>query len=280
MSLTPAQRNWKLAKADISSGLRAWESWYLLGISDIRLRYKRSRFGQLWITLSMAIFIGGIGFVYAKLFKREIGTFLPFLAVNYVVWSLVSGLITDSATAFTQASVYMTQEALPKSIFAMRIVVRNLVLFAHNIVIIPVLYALISLYFTIWPTVGFKSPWPGPEVFLAIPGLALTIIAAFLVVLLLGIICTRFRDMVQILQNVVQMAFFMTPVMWEAKDIGNIWIVVFNPFYSFLAIVADPIRGQLPQRAAYIGAITVIVILTAVTLPLFSRCRARIVYWL
>jgi ABC-type polysaccharide/polyol phosphate export systems, permease component len=268
MALLPSPRDWKLAKADLVNGLCAWESWYLLGISDIRQRYKRSRLGQLWITISMAIFITGIGMVYSLLFKQNISEYLPYLAVNFVVWTLISSIILDSTAAFTQASVYLTQEALPRSIFAARTVVRNMIAFAHNIVIIPIVFLAFGVV-------------PKPVMLLAIPGLILIVIVGFLVSLLLGIICTRFRDMTQILQNLVQMAFFVTPVMWRPEQLGTAWyIVIFNPFAAFLKLVTDPIHGQVPLNMVYYMAIATTLFLLALTLLVFARFRARIVYWL
>lgn len=268
MALMPSPKDWKLARADIQKGLLAWESWCLLGISDIRQRYKRSRLGQFWITISMGIFVGGIGFVYSFLFKQTITEYLPYLAVNFIVWTLLSGIVLESTAAFTQAAVYLTQEALPRSMFAMRILVRNLVSFAHNLLIIPVVFL----------ACGFV---PSPIALLAIPGLFLFIVAAFFVTLLLGIICTRFRDMTQILQNLVQMAFFVTPVMWRPEQLGGAWyVIVFNPFAAFLKIIADPLRGEVPINMVYYMVFASIAFLAIVTFTVFARFRARVVYWL
>lgn len=268
MALMPSPRDWKLARADILKGLRTWESWYLLGISDIRQRYKRSRLGQFWITLSMGIFVGGLGVVYAYLFKQNVSEYMPYLAVNFIVWTLISGIVLDSTGTFVQASVYLTQDALPRSIFAMRILVRNLVASAHNFIIIPIVFLVFGIV-------------PSPVALLAIPGLILLVIAAFFVTLLLGVICTRFRDMTQIIQNLIQMAFFITPVMWRPEQLGSAWyIIVFNPFAAFLKIVTDPLHGQVPINMVYYMVLASIVFLFVVTMIVFARFRARIVYWL
>jgi ABC-type polysaccharide/polyol phosphate export permease len=269
MSLRPSKRDWKLARSDLSSGVRAWQMWMLLGVSDIRQRYKRSRFGQFWITLSMGVFVGGIGIVYAFLFKQAVHDYIPFLAVNYVVWTLISGVIADSTTAFVQASVFLRQEALPKTAFVMRVLVRNLIAFAHNLVIIPLVFLAFGVI-------------PSPVALLAIPGLALLLVAAFLVTLILGILCTRFRDLPQIVQNLLQIAFFVTPVMWRVDQMGGQahLLVGLNPFAAFLRVVAEPIHGRVPGLAVYASALLVIAILVAFAWPLFARFRARIVYWL
>ena len=85
--------------------------------------------------------------------------------------------------------------------------VRNLVTFAHNVTIIPLLY----LVFGIWPG------WP---VLLAPIGLAIVTVNGFWIGLLVGTLCARFRDMPQIVASLMQIAFFVTPVMWKTGPVA------------------------------------------------------------
>ncbi len=269
MAIYPSSRDWRLANTDFLRGLTSWQVWTLMGVSDIRQRYKRSRFGQFWITLSMAVFVAGIGLVFSMLFNQAVSEYVPYLAVNYIIWTFMSGVVSDSSTAFVQGTVFLRQENLPKTVFVMRVLVRNLIALAHNIVIVPPVFLLF----------GVKPTW---AIFLMIPGFMLMVVAAFLVTLVLGILSTRFRDLPQIIANLLQLAFFMTPIMWRVDQLGGQgwWVTHLNPFAIFMRIVADPIRGYVPDTWDYVSALVVIAGLTAVTWPLFARFRARIVYWL
>ncbi|MGI6244326.1 MAG: ABC transporter permease [Pseudochelatococcus sp.] len=270
MSLQPSSRDWRLAANDFLRGMTSWQVWTLMGVSDIRQRYKRSRFGQFWITLSMAVFVAGIGVVFSLLFKQSVSEYVPYLAVNYIVWTFMSGVVSDSTAAFVQGTVFLRQENLPKTVFVMRVMVRNLIALAHNIVIVPPVFLLF----------GVSPDWR--VLLLMIPGFALLLVATFLVTLLCGILCTRFRDLPQIIANLLQLAFFITPIMWRVDQLqGRGWFVThLNPFAIFLRIVADPVHGKVPELYDYLAALTIIAGLVAVTWPIFARFRARIVYWL
>lgn len=250
-------------------GLAAHDIWMLLGTNDIRLRYNRSKFGQFWITLSMAIFIGGIGLVYSTLFNQPMHDYLPFLAVNITVWTLISGMVGDSSTVFTQAAVFMRQDALPRTVFVLRLLVRNIIILAHNILIVPLAFLI------------FLVP-PSWTVLLAIPGLAIVLVALFFLTLMLGVLATRFRDLPQIVQNAMQLFFFITPIMWRGDQLKGEreMVVLLNPFASLLRIVSDPLLGHIPTAQSYIAACAFVLILAAITLPFFARFRARLVYWL
>lgn len=263
------RRDWRLAIRDLVDGARAWPLWTLLGTNDIRLRYKRSRFGQFWITLSMGVFIGGIGLVYSSLFSQPVQDYIPYLAVNITVWTLISGAISESTTIFPQSSVFLRQEAVPKTVFILRLIVRHLLIFAHNLAIVPVAFLL------------FLYP-PSILIAVALPGLLMLLLVLFLATLMIGLLSTRYRDLPQIIQNGLQLLFFVTPVMWRADQItgGRQAFLGLNPFASFMAVVAEPILGRVPPLQAYVVTGTALITLACLTLPLFARCRARLVYWL
>ena len=206
--LQPSARDWRLAFDDVSRSLTAWHVWALLGVSDIRLRYKRSRFGQFWITLSMAFFVAGIGAVYGGLFHQNIHDYIPYLAVNMTVWTFISTTISDGTSTFIEASPYLRQEALPKTSFVMRVMVRNLVALGHNLVIIPLVFIVFLLRAEPGGAAGHPGPAHGPGRHSSRSSISL------------GILCTRFRDMPQIVANLLQLAFFVTPIMWHVEQLG------------------------------------------------------------
>ena len=262
-------REWRLAGQDLVRCFKGWHVWALLGVSDIRLRYKRSRFGQFWITLSMAFFVAGIGAVYGGLFHQTIRDYIPYLAVNMIVWTFIQTSISESCQAFIEAAPYLRQEALPKSTFIMRVMVRNLIALGHNAIIVPLVFAAF-LYA------------PSPVALLALPGLALVMAGVFAASISLALLCTRFRDMPQIVGNLLQLAFFVTPIMWHVEQLGPnaVYVEVLNPFAAFLRVVSEPLLGRVPAPGTYGTVLVALGVLGLVAWPCFARFRARIVYWL
>ena len=265
----PWVREWRLAALDLVRCFRGWHVWALLGVSDIRLRYKRSRFGQFWITLSMAFFVAGIGAVYGGLFHQNIREYIPYLAVNMTIWTLIQTSISESCQAFIEAAPYLRQEALPKSTFIMRVLVRNLMAFGHNVVIIPLVFII------------FLYP-PSLVALLAIPGLMLVLAGIFTASIILALLCTRFRDMPQIVGNLLQLAFFVTPIMWHVEQLGAnaVYVEVLNPFAAFLRVVSEPLLGHVPSAQTYGTVVMALCVLSLIAWPIFAKYRARIVYWL
>ena len=255
--------------ADIYGGFKAWRIWWLLAAGDIRQRYQRSLIGQFWLTMSMGITIAAIGLVYSALFHQDMESYLPFLGIGLVCWSLIASIVTDGGAVFIQSADFMRQARLPRSLFVNRMLLRNLIVFGHNILIVVLIIII------------FRLP-VGLTTLLIVPGLVLTMIAGLWVGLFLGTLCARFRDLPQIIASLVQIAFFVTPVIYR-PDSGNyrIWLAShLNPFASFLALLRDPLLGQVPEASHYAMAVLCSVGGFALTFPFFARFRARIVYYL
>ena len=256
-----------LAFADIVEGARAWHLWSMLGWQDIRQRYRRSKLGPFWLTISMGALVGGLGVLYAGFFKVEIADYLPFIAVGFIVWGLISGLIVEGCDAFIRAEGIIKQVELPLSVHVYRVVWRSAIIFAHNAVI----YVVVAIIFSIQPG------WTG---LLAFPGLALVCLNGIWLGLLFGLVSARFRDVPQIVASVVQIAFFLTPIIWKPELLpGRALILDANPFYHFLELVRGPALGQSPELVSWIAVLGITVCGWAATLAMYRVYRWRIAYW-
>jgi lipopolysaccharide transport system permease protein len=127
------------AWADWWEGTRRTDIWWTLAWSDIVLRYRRSMLGPLWLTLSMGAMIGGMGPLYSSLFGTELSKFFPHLALGIIFWGFFSSMVTDSCNSFVSSANYLKQGYFPISLFVWRSMARNIIQFAHQIVLyIPV----------------------------------------------------------------------------------------------------------------------------------------------
>src|SRR4030081_1846748 len=262
-----AQRSVATAVSDVLAGAAVWRLWGRMGWNDILQRYRRSLLGPFWLTASMAIMVISLGVLYAELFNTPIRDFLPYLCVGLLVWNLVSSFLIEGGTLFTGAESYIKQIRLPYSLYVYRSSWAKLVIFAHNFVI----YFGVLLYFQIWP---------GAVALLAIPGLLLVLLNGAAVTLLIGIISARFRDIPQLINSIVQIVFFVTPIMWKPEMMRTrSYIAEFNPFYHLVEVVRAPLLGQMPSANSYLAVLLITLINLMVVGAFFARFRSRISYW-
>jgi lipopolysaccharide transport system permease protein len=255
------------AFSDLANGLALWRLWLRLGWNDILQRYRRSMLGPFWLTASMAIMVITLGFLYAKLFNTPIHDFLPYFCVGLLVWNLMSSFLLEGGTLFIGAESYIKQVRLPYSVYVFRSTWSKLIIFAHNFLI----YFGILFYFEIWP---------GTVALLAVPGLLLVLLNGAAAALFIGMISARFRDIPQLINSVVQIVFFVTPIMWKPELLRDrAFIADLNPFYHLLEIVRAPLLGSLPSPKTYVAVLLITLINVFIVGIFFARFRSRISYW-
>jgi ABC-2 type transport system permease protein/lipopolysaccharide transport system permease protein len=256
-----------MALEDFSNGLALWPLWGRLGWNDILQRYRRSMLGPFWLTASMAVMVITLGILYAELFNTPISSFLPYICVGLLVWNLLSSFLTEGGTLFTGAESYIKQIRLPYSLYVCRSGWSKLIIFAHNFII----YFALLLYFRLWP---------GAVALLAIPALLLVLLNGAAISLFIGMVSARFRDVPQLVNSVVQIVFFVTPIMWQPELLHNrTYIAKLNPFYHLIEIVRAPLLGTLPSAENYLAVLLITLLNVAIVGTFFARFRSRISYW-
>lgn len=125
-----------LSLADLKQSIASWRLWTLLGWLEIRQRYARSSVGPFWLTISMGVMITSLGVVYGTLFGQKMNEYLPFLASSIVLWGLFSQTIQEGSIAYISSGAYIRQVPTPKLIYILQVVWRNLIVLAHNFVIV------------------------------------------------------------------------------------------------------------------------------------------------
>lgn len=258
----------RMALLDLQAGLRLRRLCWTLAWCDIKLRYRGSIIGPFWLTLSTAVMVGAMGSIYATLFHMDLHEYLPFLTLSLVLWGFASAVVGEGCLSFVQADALIRSERMPFTVYAARIVLRNLLILGHNLVVIFAVFAILNT-------------WPGPAALLAVPAMLLWLLDGLALAFLLGALCARFRDIPPIVASVMQMAFFVTPIIWKPELVGpdREWLLPLNPFFSLLEVVRGPLLGHVPTTELYGSAIGFSVLLCAVTWMIFARVRGRVAFW-
>ena len=139
------------ARADLVDGFRRHELWLHLGWQDIKQRYRRSVLGPFWITIATGTTALAMGGLYSKLFHLELSEHLPYVTLGLIVWNLINASILDGAEVFVANEGLIKQLPTQLSVHVYRLVWRQMILFAHNIIIYAIVAAIYPKPWS-WPT--------------------------------------------------------------------------------------------------------------------------------
>lgn len=260
----------RVAVADLKKGYGKLFLALMLGWQDIRQRYRRSKLGPFWLTISMGVMIGMIGIVFGQVLSSPMQDYLPFLATGTILWTCFSTGVMEGSTAFIDAQGMIRQLNLPLSMYIIRVLWRNIVIFAHNVIILPLVFIIVGKPITI-------------NIIYVIPGLFIFVWNIFWISMLLSTFCTRFRDMPPIVGSLLQVFFYITPIIWMPNSLNPRSASLFvdpNPMYHILQVVRAPILGSAPTILNWEVSFGVALLGSFIAICFFGKYKKRIAYWL
>ncbi|TCL05508.1 ABC transporter permease [Sodalis ligni] len=239
-----------------------------LAYSDTKARYKRSMLGPLWLTLGAAIGVVGLGLVWSQLLHQDRSQFIPSLTVGLLLWQFISGTVTESTGVFVRQSQIIRNLQLPFFIHPIQLIARQCISLGHNLL---VLVGVLIVY-------PQSLSWVN---LLSVIGFGLVVLNLLWISVLLGLIGARFRDVEQIVQSLMPIVFFLTPVIYKAGHVGvSQTIIWLNPFTYFVTLVRDPIFGTVPAGFVYQTVIIMAIGGWTATLLFFNRHAPRLAFWI
>lgn len=255
------------AAGDLRAGLAKRRVWLALAWNDIVTRYRRSMIGPFWLTVTMATTVSALGLLYSALFKVPLKDFLPYLSLGFIIWGFFSPSINEASTCFVKARLIIKQSAMPISVHLYRIIARNFIILLHNM---PIYVALAFI---------FQIPITVNTLFF-IPGMMLLIAIVTGISLFIATISARFRDIPSLISNVLQVTFYLSPVLWQERMLSEgSPFVTFNPLRYLLDIVRRPLLNEAVPGHFWLVAIGILVVSWALALGFYLRFRRRIAYW-
>lgn len=260
----------KSAIEDVTEALRRYRLAMLLGWQDVKQRYRRSTLGPFWLTISMGVMIGVLALVFGQIFKAPMSEFLPFLAAGLILWGFIAGMLTEGCTCFINADHVIKELPIPLFTHLLRVYWRGAVILAHNLLIFPLVLLAVA------------KPVPMTAI-VGVAGFALLSLNLVWMGLFAGVLCTRYRDLPPIISSVVQIGFYLTPIIWLPELVPEraaLYLLDLNPLYHLMNIVRAPLLGQLPTLLNWVACAGLAIVGWTATLLFYGRYRRRIAYWL
>ena len=239
-----------------------------LSWTEIQSRYARSVIGPFWIVLTNVISVVGLGYIWSILFKAEKETFIPSLTMGLIIWQFIASCITEGPTCFLTYGPIIRNYPHPLWIYPAVLVIKNLIVFLHNLVII---LAVLLLY-----PQGF-----GWETILILPSLLVVTLIMIQVSTLLAFIGARYRDFAPAVVSFMSILFFLSPVIFRPGQLGvkakMVWL---NPLSYMITIVRDPLTGKASEGFVYFATLLFVFLGTALAQFFIKRYSSRALFWI
>ena len=207
----------------VSSTFLAW--------GDLKARYSRSVIGPLWLVAGFAIFAIGLAIIWSKIFSEEINKIFPFFSVGLTIWMLISGIISQASTHYTENRNTILNINISEKKLTTLMMSGHVITFLHYYIFIIPLLIFFKVELNIHSLLSFL-------------GFILVILNLYWISILLGYLGAKYRDIPPLINALLQPLFFITPIIFKPNMLGEFyWIINVNPFTHYINIVREPILG-------------------------------------
>lgn len=241
-----------------------------LVVKDLKVRYKRSSIGFIWVMLNPLLTMAVLTVVFSQVFPNKQPHYAVYVLAGTLLWGLYAQASTASMSSLQTGGPIIRKLYVPPSVFVASAVGSGLVNFV---------FALVP-YFGLCLIDGLR-----PSVlwfFLIVPAVQTTIFTAG-IGLIVAALVVFFQDIFEIYQVLLQLFYFLTPVFYPDSIIVHIPILAaierFNPMYLYLVAARDAtIYDTLPSLSSMGLATAIAVVLFVIGWVVFTRVEAKFVY--
>lgn len=210
-----------------------------LAWADTKARYKKSVIGPFWPTLTNVFGILGLSLVWGHLLNQDMNTFIPQLTAGLIVWQLIAGTLIDGPQTFIRHAGMLRNVAMPSWFFSVRGFSKQLINLLHNVVILVG----VMFYYEVPLT---ENTW------LVLPSLLLVSLNLYWLIHGLGLVGARFRDVELLINSLVPLLFFISPVIYRADSLpAALNVVWLNPFSYMIEAIRMPLLGGTPSMETW-----------------------------
>jgi lipopolysaccharide transport system permease protein len=211
------------------------ELLYFLALRDVRLRYKQTALGIIWVVLQPLATMLLFSFLFGRLagIKSDGIPYPIFAYTALLIWTFFSNAVISSSNSLVGSSHLITKVYFPRMIIPMAAVAAGLIdlIISFPLLVILGVYYGVNLRLTI----------------LLMPVLVLlTVFLAVGVGMVLSALNVKYRDVRHALPFVIQLWMFASPIIYPASMLpeGWRWLLRLNPLTGIIESFRASLFGR------------------------------------
>lgn len=202
---------------------------YFFAWRDIKVKYKQTALGIMWVALQPLIMMIIANFVFGKVMNNQNST-VPYSLIAYsglMMWTLFSTSLSGSADSMVSNANIIKKIYFPRLVIPVSSIVSSLVDFIITFILF------IGLLFWYQPIIEVKN-----MIFIPL-AVILTIFSALGLGLLLSALNVKYRDFRYLLPFLLQVMLFASPVFYSTSSIDSDWanLIAINPMVAPLTLI-------------------------------------------
>jgi lipopolysaccharide transport system permease protein len=236
---------------------------------DLKARYRGSILGYFWSLANPLLLLTVYTIVFTVFFPANaIQPYPLFLFAGILPWTFFSAATLESTAAISANAGLIKKVMFPAEALPLVVVLSHLVHFA---LAVPVL-VLATIGFALHGDIVMR-----PTMLLAIPLMAVQTLFVAGIAMTVSSAAVLFRDLRDIVTNLLTLGFFLTPILYTIEGIPSRWLralLRINPMTPFVVSYQDVFFwGRLPSLSDTFLMIAFALVSVALGMTVFGRLR-------
>ncbi len=231
------------------------ELFYFFAWRDVKVKYKQTVLGILWVLLQPLMLV----VVFTFFFSRMLGVgslqmpYPLFALSGIVLWNFFSASVTNSGNSMLQNAPIIKKIYFPRLI----IPIASIISASIDLIIGILLFLIVTAFYPVSTDfLKLLICWPA--------ALALTLIGTSGLGCWLSALSVKYRDFRFVIPFLIQLGFFVTPVVYTMNSENYPWlpfVLAINPIYGALLLFRAPFLEVGPDSTLVaISALSTVVI--------------------
>jgi ABC-type polysaccharide/polyol phosphate export permease len=237
---------------------------------DIKVRYKRSVLGFLWVMLNPLLMMLILSMVFSELFKVSTKDYTSYLISGIIIWNFFSQSTSTAVVSLIGNSSLIKKIYIPKAIFPLSVVISAMVNFIFSLVPLTIIFYLTGTSIS-------------TNIYLVPVVIILIGLFSFGISLIISTLTVFFHDTIYIYEVLLLALMYMTPIFYPESIVPHKFFFIFylNPFYHFLNVFRAALYMDVPSLPGnlFYGFLFSFMALIAGWF-FYNRYKDRVVYYL
>jgi len=255
---------------DLIASFKTPGFWLYGAWIDATLRYRSQALGAFWMVATTLAFVVMLGTLYSQVLKVNSDLFYAHVATGYTFWFFIQQSLNMSTRIFKKNASLIQNGYVKYADYVLRLVCSQAINLGYNLLVVIGVIFFTPVHVTIEVLV----------LFVTVPLLLFSVLGMCIVVSIVG---ARYPDFGELVQTLLRLFFFITPIIWMPGQGKGAIIGTFlygNPFYYLIEIVRGPlVYNQVPwlEIGVVAAAVPLIWLMAAVA---YVRAKPFIPMWI
>jgi ABC-2 type transport system permease protein len=237
---------------------------------DIKVRYKRSVLGFVWVMLNPLLMMLVLNMVFSGLFKVSTKNYTAYLLTGIILWNFFSQGTSVAVKSFIGNGNLINKIAVPKSIFPLSVILSA---------VINILFSLVPLFIIFY----ISGTAVSPHIYLLPVVVLVVALFSYGIGIVLATLTVFFHDIIYIYDVILLVWMYSTPIFYPESIVPQkyAFIIHLNPLYYFVSVFRGALYMEVSSLFPYLcyGILFSVAAVVAGWL-FYSAYKDRIVYYL